>query len=147
MQNREVEILAKGREADFGMNEFPSGGSKLSYRGIRHPASFHWPLNSRNTVGEEMQGVSFVHTHTRGSSLNISPPAPPVSCGLRLRLSTQVTSLKNQLFQLRGIVAKNNDLTSKEDRSIHTKVLLFMSERGGGVSEGSRGRSTSREYF
>ena len=65
MQNREVEILAKGREADFGMNEFPSGGSKLSYRGIRHPASFHWPLNSRNTVGEEMQGVSFVHTHTR----------------------------------------------------------------------------------
>ena len=33
-------------EADFGMNEFPSGGSKLSYRGIRHPASFHSPLDS-----------------------------------------------------------------------------------------------------
>ena len=36
-------------EADFGMNEFPSGGSKLSYRGIRHPASFHSPLNSRSS--------------------------------------------------------------------------------------------------
>ena len=65
MQNREVEILAKGREADFGMNEFPSGGSKLSYRGIRHPASFHWPLNSRNTVGGRNAGSEFcAHTHT-----------------------------------------------------------------------------------
>ena len=36
-------------EADFGMNEFPSGGSKLSYRGIRHPASFHSPLNCSAT--------------------------------------------------------------------------------------------------
>ena len=52
-------------EADFGMNEFPSGGSKLSYRGIRHPASFHWPLNSRNTVGGRNAGSEFcAHTHT-----------------------------------------------------------------------------------
>ena len=50
MQNREVEILAKGREADFGMNEFPSGGSKLSYRGF----GILPPFTGHSTVGTQL---------------------------------------------------------------------------------------------
>ena len=80
-----------------------------------------------------------------GISLNISLLASTCVSAADfslLRLSTQITSLKNQLFQLGGTVAKNCDLTSKENRSFHTKLLLLMSERG---EEGCW--STSRESF
>lgn len=113
-----------------------SGGSKLSYRGIRHPASFHSPLNSATpslaTNATRCIGVRVSRSCTYGTSLNISLPASTCVCQPRTfpccDCPLKLPALKISSW-LRGTVAKNCDLTSKENRSFHTKLLLLMLER------------------
>ena len=113
------------------MNEFPSGGSKLSYRGIRHPPSFHSLLKSAThslatNATEQEEKVQHIQQKITAEWKALSDKLKKEADKIRRKMGH--TSSLSSLGVMYEIVS-NIPKVSSERASFHRAKDLSSSER------------------